>query len=119
MMLLMNCDTSTSLYFGSGVRCRLRSARFFLMLRYFRPSLHRTSTALLPLGDARGVQRPADDVVPDARKILHPAAADQHDRVLLEIVPLARDVGGDLDAVARRTRATFRRAEFGFFGVVV
>jgi len=39
--------------------------------------------------------------------------------VLLEVVANAGDVGRDLDAEVRRTRATLRRAEFGFFGVTV
>ena len=41
---------------------------------------------------ARGVERAADDVVANAREVLHAAAADEHDRVLLEVVALARDV---------------------------
>jgi hypothetical protein len=44
-------------------------------------------------------------VVADTREVLHAATADEDDRVLLEVVPLARE--------------TFRSAEFGFFGVVV
>ena len=39
--------------------------------------------------------------------------------MLLEVVALAGDVGRDLDARVRRTRATLRSAEFGFFGVWV
>src|SRR5256886_7493888 len=34
----------------------------------------------------RGVERAADDVVAHARQILHAAAADHHDRVLLQIM---------------------------------
>ena len=30
-------------------------------------------------------------------EVLHPAAADEHHRVLLQVVSDARDVGGDLD----------------------
>src|SRR5688572_29051158 len=48
--------------------------------------------ALAAVVDAGGVERPADDVVPYARQVLHTASADQHDRVLLEVVPLAGDV---------------------------
>src|SRR6266513_1176405 len=55
--------------------------------------------ALLPPGHAGGVERAADDVVPDARQVLHATAADHHDRVLLEVVPDARDVGRHLHAV--------------------
>ena len=47
----------------------------------------------------RRVQRAAHDVVAHARQILHAAAADEHDRVLLEVVAFARDVGGDLEPV--------------------
>ena len=45
------------------------------------------------------VERAAHDVVADTREVLHAAAADQHDGVLLEVVALARDVGVDLAAV--------------------
>src|SRR6266545_3782529 len=51
---------------------------------------------LAPVADARRVEGGADDLVADAREVLHPAAADQHDRVLLQVVPDAGDVGGDL-----------------------
>src|SRR5690606_14318794 len=46
--------------------------------------------------DALGVERAADDVVTDAREVLDTAAADEDHGVLLEVVLLARDVGGDL-----------------------
>src|SRR5262249_38306261 len=48
--------------------------------------------ALLAASHAGGVERAADDVIADARQILHAASADHHDRVLLEVVPDARDV---------------------------
>src|SRR3954469_9853536 len=53
---------------------------------------------LLAVAHAGGVERPADHLVAHARQVLDAAAADEHDRVLLEVVPLARDVRGDLDA---------------------
>src|SRR5829696_8270595 len=62
-------------------------------------------TGLLAVADAGGVEGAADDLVADAGEVLHPAAADQDHRVLLEVVPLARDVGGDLHA-ARQTDAS-------------
>src|ERR1043166_5147580 len=55
--------------------------------------------ALLAAGDSTRIQRAAHDVVAHARKILHAAPADEHDRVLLEVVTLPRDVGRDLDTV--------------------
>src|SRR5665213_59165 len=56
------------------------------------------ATGLIPLTDARCVQGAADDLVPDTRKVLHTTATDQDDRVLLEVVSLAGDVGRDLEA---------------------
>src|SRR5262245_7045028 len=53
---------------------------------------------LAPTHPAR-VQRPAHDVVAHPRQVLHATAADEHDRVLLKVVPLARDVARDLDPV--------------------
>src|SRR3954454_4399516 len=54
-------------------------------------------TGLLAVADAGGVERPADDLVAHARKVLDAATAHEHDGVLLQVVPLAGDVGGDLD----------------------
>src|SRR5665647_1744838 len=54
---------------------------------------------LLAIRDAARVERGADDLVAEAREVLDAAAADEHDRVLLQVVPLARDVGPDLHAV--------------------
>src|SRR5262252_8883497 len=55
------------------------------------------AACLLAVAHALGVEGAADDLVPDTRQIPHPAAAHQHDRVLLQVVPDARDVRGDLD----------------------
>src|SRR6266480_659383 len=47
---------------------------------------------LLALVHARGVQCAADDVIPHAGQVLHAAAADHHDRVLLQVMPFTGDV---------------------------
>src|SRR3954451_18810592 len=60
-----------------------------------------TAAGLLAVLDTLGVERAADDLVADTGKVLHPAAADEHDGVLLEVVADARDVGRDLDATAQ------------------
>src|SRR6202012_3513280 len=44
------------------------------------------------------VERATDDLVAHARQVTDPAAADEHDRVLLQVVADTRDVGRDLDA---------------------
>src|SRR4029079_13496467 len=55
--------------------------------------------ALLAVAHARGVEGGADHLVADARQVADTAAADQHDRVLLQVVPLTGDVRRDLEAV--------------------
>src|SRR6478735_4042178 len=62
------------------------------------------AAGLLAVLHALGVERAADDLVADTGKVLHPAAADEHDGVLLEVVTDARDVGRDLDT-ARQAHA--------------
>src|SRR5215467_14492949 len=52
---------------------------------------------LLAVAHALGVEGAADDLVADSGQVPHPAAAHQHDRVLLQVVPDARDVRCDLD----------------------
>src|SRR3989337_1416495 len=56
------------------------------------------AAGLLAVLHALGVQRASDDLVADAGEVLHPAAAHEHDRVLLQVVADARDVCRDLDA---------------------
>ena len=56
-------------------------------------------TALSALRDACGVERGADDLVPETRHVLDAAASKQDDRVLLEVVALSRDVRADLHSV--------------------
>src|SRR2546430_7128669 len=95
-ILLISWVTSGELYTGSAIsgRCGagpLRGMSALLLLRAV------AAARLLAVAHTLGVQRATDDLVPHARKVLHPAAADQHDRVLLQVVPDAGDVRGDLD----------------------
>src|SRR5689334_23077049 len=81
--------------FGAGP---LRGISALLLLRAV------AAAGLLAVLDTLGVERAADDLVADTGEVLHPAAADEHDRVLLEVVADTRDVSGDLDA-ARQAHA--------------
>src|SRR6266511_188372 len=56
-------------------------------------------TALLAVGDPGRIERAANDLVPHARKVLDATASDEHDGVLLEVVPLTGDVAGHLEPV--------------------
>src|SRR5215475_13483217 len=95
IIMLTNFATSRLPYLGSGrisrcvapARRILASAGLRLLGAVLRP-------ALLPPRHARGVQRAADDVIPDAGQVLHAAPADEHDRVLLQVVPDPGDVRG-------------------------
>src|SRR3954453_10282512 len=95
-ILLISCVTSGELYTGSATRGwrgagPLRGMSALLLLRAV------AAARLLAVADGLRVQRAADDLVADARQVLHTTAAHQHDRVLLQVVTLARDVRGDLD----------------------
>src|SRR5688572_4709292 len=58
-------------------------------------------TTLLAALNAHGVQRAADHVVPHTGQVLHTATANEHQRVLLQVVAHAGDVRRDLDPVGQ------------------
>src|SRR5271154_4398228 len=100
--LFMNFARTVSPYLASGMISR-RSARrrrdMFSSLPLLRTLGAVERTALLAVFHALRVENAADDVIANARKVLHAAAAEQHDRVLLKIVAFARDVAHDFIAV--------------------
>src|SRR5947209_9532979 len=57
--------------------------------------------ALLAVRGAGCIQRPADDVITNAREIFDAAAAYEHHRMLLQIVADARNVRGYFFAVGQ------------------
>src|SRR5574341_220383 len=100
MIVFTSRCTMTLLCTGSGMASRRATAPFlgisaprFPLLGPFGPVLR---APLAPVGDARGIDRPTDDVIPDPGQIRHASAADEHDGVLLEVVADPRNVGGDL-----------------------
>src|SRR6266508_3090614 len=84
-------------HFGVPVRCspgypaRGRSPSALLLRAV-------AAAGLVPARHAARVERAAHDLVPHTGEVTDTATAHQHDRVLLEVVPLAGDVRGDLDA---------------------
>src|SRR3954465_3785849 len=95
----MTCWTSFELWTASdSIGRRPAAARRGIELLRLHAVLR---TRLLAVRDAGGVEGAADDLVTHARKILDPAPANEDDRVLLQVVALARDVGGDLHAVGQ------------------
>jgi hypothetical protein len=71
---------------------------------------------LLAIHYRRHVPVAPDDVIAHAGQIPDAASPDQDDGMRLDIVTLARDEGGYLEAMDRRTRATVRWAELGLRG---
>jgi len=53
-------------------------------------------TTLLTVIHTGCIQCPANDVVTYTRKVFYPAASDQYDRVLLQVMTFARDIGVNL-----------------------
>src|SRR5215469_82441 len=93
--LFTSAVTNGEPYTGSVTSCRLvggplRGMAALLLLRAV------TAARLLAVAHALGVERATDDLVADARQVAHPAAPDQHDGVLLEVMPNAWDVRRDL-----------------------
>src|SRR5205807_2069057 len=56
-------------------------------------------TPLFAVLHALGIEHAAQDMVTHTRQILHAAAANHHDRMLLQIVALAGDVADHFEAV--------------------
>src|SRR6185436_7461527 len=97
---LTNFASSTFANFGSGRISRLgTSLRRGMVLSRLRRLGAVLGAALLAVFHALRVERAAHDVVADARQVLHPAAADQHHRVLLQVVAFAADVADHLETV--------------------
>src|SRR3954468_3345553 len=94
--LLMTCWTRRERWTGSGSTGRIwAAARRGIELLLLDAVL---GAGLLAVAHAGGVERPAHDLVAHAGQVLDAPAADEHHGVLLQVVPLARDVDGDLDA---------------------
>src|SRR6266581_3408890 len=107
---LTNFASSTLANFGSGRISRLG------------PSLRRGMLLYRPLGQADlGALAPyfegaAHDVVAHARQVLHAPAADQHHRVLLQVMALAADVADHLEAVGQAHLRDLAQRGIGLLG---
>jgi hypothetical protein len=64
---------------------------------------------LLAVCDPRSIQSPTNNVVPDARQILHTAATDQDDRVFLQIVADTGDVGCNFNPIGQTHTCYFAK----------
>src|SRR5688500_18512835 len=71
---------------------------------------------LIAAVDAECIERAADDVVANAGEILDAATAHEHDRVLLQVVALARDVRPDLTTIAQAHARYLAQSRVGLLG---
>jgi hypothetical protein len=90
--------------FQSRITYHASRPLFLSRSRFLRPLRAILGPALFAPLNADSVQRPTNYVVSNSRQVLNAAAADQHDRVLLQIVPDPRDIRGDFNPV-RQTNA--------------
>src|SRR5688500_17312203 len=98
----MNLVTTRSANFASGRISSLSAwRRRDISTSSFRTLGAVLRPALAAVLHALGVEHAAQDMVAHAGQVLHAAAADQHHRVLLQIVALARDVTDHLVAVGQ------------------
>ena len=93
--------TSPNLASGRISRFTARRRRLIALPLLLRPLRAVQRPALTTLGDALRVEHATQDVIADARQVLHAPATDQHHRVLLQVVPLAGDVAHDLEAIGQ------------------
>src|SRR5262249_60909416 len=70
-------------------------------------------SALFAVSDAGCIQRPANHVVTNAWQIFHAASANEHNRVLLQIVADAGNIGSNLDSVRQPYAGYFAQRRIG------
>src|SRR6185437_10815116 len=122
---LTNFSTRVELYNGSGRTSRgsgrlLRGISYLLLPLGWRrsgPTLRTLGAIfgppLLTVRNAGGIERSANYVVANAGQILYTAAADEHNRMLLQIVSDAGNISGYLDAVGQTHAGHFAKSRIG------
>src|SRR5690349_3961913 len=102
MTTFMNLASMSLLNFGSGRMWRTGAwarrdiPNYLLLLRALGAVL---GTALLAVVDAGAVERAAHRVITNTREVLDATAADEHHRVLLQVVAFTADVRRDFETV--------------------
>jgi hypothetical protein len=71
-------------------------------------------TALFAVFDAKRILRATNDVIAYTRKVFYTATADEHRRVLLKIVPDARNVCSHFDAIGEAHTGDFAESRVWF-----
>jgi hypothetical protein len=74
-----------------------------------------TGSPLPSILHAFGIQGTTDEVVADARKVLDPAAPDEDDRVLLQVMADSGDIARDFDIIGQTDSSHLAESGVGFF----
>src|SRR5436309_374103 len=72
--------------------------------------------ALLPVRHPRRIERAPHHVIAHPGQVLDATAADEHDRVLLQIVAYTRDISSDLDPVSQPNARDLPQRRVGLLG---
>src|SRR5689334_19223884 len=108
-MELTNFSARVELYTGSARMSRVSGRRRRGMSSFYLALLSGAlgplgavfRAALFAIGHAGGIESAAHHVIAHSRQILHASSADQHNRMLLQIVPDAGNIGGHLDPIGQ------------------
>ncbi len=73
-------------------------------------------TALFAICNSQGVKSASNDMVSDTGKVLYTATANEHNGVLLQIVPDPRDIGGNFYTVCQTDAGDFAQGRIRFLG---
>src|SRR3989338_4639997 len=102
-----------------GLREEMRSAGIRYPPRgllFFRPFGAVLGPLLFPSAHTLAIETSADDVISHPRQVFHAAPANHHDGVLLQIMPLARNVRGDFESGREAHSRDFAQGRVRFFG---
>jgi hypothetical protein len=111
MMGLRPANPRSALFYFLFFTCRFSSRALSAGLFLLRTIL---ATALLAIFDPCCIQTAADDVITHTRKVLYTTTADQHDGVLLQIMPLTRNIRNHLDFIGQPHLRYFTQSGVGF-----
>jgi hypothetical protein len=73
------------------------------------------AAGLLTVLYSSGVKGAANDLVTNARKVLHTTTAHKHDGVFLEVVAFSGDVGRNLNTAAETDTSNLAKSRVGLF----
>ena len=84
--------------------------------KLFRTLVAVTAAGLTTITHAQSIQNTTDHLIPHTREVTNSSAANQHDRVLLQIVAFARNISSDLFAIRKSHTSHLSKSRVRLFG---